>query len=106
MSDDEHSIVISSHIVSDLEKICDRIAFIHKGKLMLHEEKDKLYEDYCVIHCTEKELNDIRKEAVIGKKTGSFGAEAIVLKSEVPKGIQPYPVDIEKLFIFMVKESA
>ena len=104
VSDGEHSILISSHIVSDLEKMCDYIAFIHKGRLMLMEEKDRLYEDYCVIHCTEKELDGIKKDAVIGKKIGSFGAEAIVLKSDVPSGIQPYPIDIEKLFIFMVKE--
>ena len=40
--DEEHSILISSHIVSDLEKLCDYIAFLHKGKLMLCEEKDVL----------------------------------------------------------------
>ena len=105
ISDDEHSILISSHIVSDLEKICDYIAFMHKGKLMLYEEKDKIYEQYVVIHCTENELNRIKPEAVIGRKVGTFGAEAIVLKDNVPKDIQSYPVDIEKLFVFMVKES-
>ena len=106
ISDDEHSILISSHIVSDLEKICDYIAFMHKGKLMLYEEKDKIYEQYVVIHCTEKELASIKPEAIMGKKVGHFGAEAIILKNEVPQGIQGYPVDIEKLFVFMVKESA
>lgn len=103
--EEDHSILISSHIVSDLEKICDYIAFLHKGRLMLCEEKDKLYEQYGTIHCTKEELDKIAPDAVIGKKIGSFGAEAIVLKSAVPQGIQSYPVDIEKLFIFMVKES-
>lgn len=41
---DDHAVLISSHIVSDLEKICDYIAFIHKGKLRLCEEKDMLLE--------------------------------------------------------------
>ena len=40
--DESHAILISSHIVSDLEKICDYIAFLHKGKLVLYEEKDRL----------------------------------------------------------------
>lgn len=102
--DEEHSILISSHIVSDLEKICDYIAFMHKGKLMLFEEKDKLLEQYGVIHCTKEELDKLEPRAVIGKKVGSYGAEAIVLKSAVPKGIQTYMIDIEKLFIFMIKE--
>ena len=42
--EENHSILISSHIVSDLEKLCDYIAFMHKGRLMLCEEKDKLLE--------------------------------------------------------------
>lgn len=49
--DEEHSVLISSHIVSDLEKLCDYIAFLHKGKLLLCEEKDRLYEttDCCTV---------------------------------------------------------
>ena len=103
--EEDHSILMSSHIVSDLEKACDYIAFLHKGRLVLCEEKDRLYEQYRVIHCTEQQLTAIDKAAVIGKKVGSFGAEAIVLKESVPEGIQGYPIDIEKLFIFMVKEG-
>ncbi len=103
--EEDHSILISSHIVSDLEKACDYIAFLHKGKLVLCEEKDRLYEQYRVIHCDEQTLSAIPKEAVIGRKIGSFGAEAIVRQDAVPEGVQGYPIDIEKLFIFMVKES-
>lgn len=44
--DEEHAVLISSHIVSDLEKICDYIAFLHKGRLLLCEEKDRLTEAY------------------------------------------------------------
>ena len=102
--DEEHSILISSHIVSDLEKICDYIAFMHKGRLMLFEEKDRLIEQYGVIHCTKEELEKIDPKAVIGRKIGSYGSEAIVLNSAVPKGMQSYPIDIEKLFIFMIRE--
>mgnify|MGYP000072627841 FL=1 len=40
--DENHAILISSHIVSDLEKLCDTIAFLHKGKLLLCEDKDTL----------------------------------------------------------------
>ncbi len=97
--------MIWKHIVSDLEKACDYIAFLHKGRLVLCEEKDRLYEQYRAIHCTEQQLAAIDKAAVIGKKVGSFGAEAIVWKDAVPEGIQGYPIDIEKLFIFMVKEG-
>ncbi len=103
--EEDHSVLISSHIISDLEKACDYIAFLHKGKLALFEEKDRLYEQYAAIHCSEQQLSALDKSAVIGKKIGSFGAEAIVKKEAVPEGMQGYPIDIEKLFIFIVKEA-
>lgn len=63
--DENHSILISSHIVSDLEKICDYIAFLHKGKLILFEEKDILLSQYGIIHCTEQQLNGLDQSAVV-----------------------------------------
>ena len=104
--DEEHSVLISSHIVSDLEKICDYIAFMHKGRLMLCEEKDRLYEQYGIIRCDEKTLSAIEPSAVIGKRVSAFGVEAIVRRDTVPEGVSIAPVGIEELFIFMVKEAA
>ena len=104
--EEEHSVLISSHIVSDLEKICDYIAFLHKGKLMLCEEKDRLYEQYGIIRCDESALLKIEPSAVIGKRVSSFGAEAIVRRDAVPAGMSIAPVGIEELFVFMVKEAA
>ena len=103
--DERHAVLISSHIVSDLEKICDYIAFLHKGKLVLCEEKDRLLEQYCVIRCNEEELQNIDPAAVIGRKRSPYGTEAIVLRAAVPGGLVISPVDIEQLFIFMVKEA-
>ena len=54
--DENHSILMSSHIVSDLEKLCDYVAFLHKGKLLLCEEKDQLLSEYGLIHCTADQL--------------------------------------------------
>lgn len=104
--DEEHSVLISSHIVSDLEKICDYIAFLHKGRLMLCEEKDRLYEQYGIIRCDEKTLSAIEPSAVIGKRVSAFRVEAIVRRDTVPEGVSIAPVGIEELFIFMVKEAA
>lgn len=103
--DEKHSILISSHIVSDLEKICDYIAFIHKGKLMLCEEKDKLLEQYCFINVTEKQLTELDSSAIIGEKHGRWGVEAIADRFRIPHSFDMKPITIEDLFIFMVKES-
>ncbi len=101
--DENHSILISSHIVSDLEKLCDYIAFLHKGKLLLCEEKDVLLSEYGIIHCTLEELSKIGK--VKYKKETPYGVEAIVLRKDAPDGFKLSPISIEELFVFMVKEA-
>lgn len=101
--DESHSVLISSHIVSDLEKICDYIAFIHKGKVILCEEKDKLRENYAVISCTEEQLSELNQSALIGSRKNAYGATAVVKKNEIPAGFESSPVTIEELFIFMLK---
>lgn len=104
--DESHAVLISSHIVSDLEKICDYIAFLHKGKLLLCEEKDILLEQYGIIHCTREVICELDPSAIKGKKESAYGVEAIVLREAVPEGIRISPVSIEELFVFMVKEVA
>ena len=101
--EETHAILISSHIVSDLEKICDYIAFLHKGKLLLCEEKDRLREQYAIVHCTAEEFREIPSSAVKGTKKNAYGIEAIVQKEKIPAGMRTSPVSIEELFIFMVK---
>ena len=101
--DENHSILISSHIVSDLEKVCDYIAFINNGRMMLCEEKDKLYEQYCVVRCSREDYDSIDKDAILGKKENPYGINAIVRRDAVPEQISVSPIDIEELFVFMVK---
>ncbi len=103
--DENHSILISSHIVSDLEKLCDYVAFLHKGKLLLCEEKDRLLGEYGIIHCTAEQLGELDSKAVKHKKETPYGVEAIVLRDNIPSNIKISPISIEELFIFMVKEA-
>ena len=103
--DEEHSILISSHIVSDLEKLCDYIAFLHKGRLMLFEEKDTLRSEYVTVQGTAEELAAIPASALIGKRSTAYGCSAIVRRDAAPKGVLTGGVSIEELFIFMAKED-
>ncbi|MBE6942651.1 MAG: ABC transporter ATP-binding protein [Ruminococcaceae bacterium] len=103
--DENHSILISSHIVSDLERLCDYIAFLHKGKLLICEEKDKLLSEYGIIHCSVEQLSELDKNAVKYKKETPYGAEVIVSRKNAPDGFKLSPVSIEELFVFMVKEA-
>ena len=98
----EHSILLSSHIVSDLEKLCDYIAFLHKGQLLLNEEKDALYEEYGLLRCDLETLRSLDPAAVIGKKETPYGAE-VILRREAAGNLTLSPIGIEELFVFMVK---
>ncbi len=100
--DENHSILISSHIVSDLEKLCDTIAFLHKGRLLLCEEKDALREEYALWHGTAAQLAALDAQ-VYGKRVTPYGVEALVRRDAMPAGAELTPVSIEELFVLMVK---
>lgn len=102
---EDHSVLISSHIVSDLEKLCDYIAFLHNGRLLLCEEKDRLLEEYGLIHCTAQQLALLPAGAVRCRRENPYGVEAMVLRSAVPAELSVSPISIEELFVFMVKEA-
>lgn len=104
--DEDHSVLISSHIVSDLEKICDYIAFMHQGRLVLCEEKDRLSEFYGLIRCTKAQLDELDERAVIGKRQSLYGVEAVVRRDALPAGMETGPVDLEELFVMMVRGRA
>ncbi len=101
--DEDHAVLLSSHIVSDLEKLCDYIAFLHRGQLLLCEEKDRLKERYGVLRCTRETLTALNPAAVLGKRESPYGVEAIVERNRVPAGLELGPVDLEDLFIVMAK---
>ena len=101
--DESHAVLISSHIVSDLEKLCDYIAFLHKGRLMLCEEKDRLYEEYGVARCSLDDFAALSPSAVLGKRETPYGVEALMKRSDAPRGMDLGRVDIEELFVLMAK---
>lgn len=103
IQDESHSIFISSHIVSDLEKICDYITFIHKGKIIFCENKDELMQKYSVVKCTQSELEAIDSSAIVGVRKNSFGVEALVEKDRVPSAFAVDKATIEDIMLFYVR---
>ena len=102
---DGHAVLISSHIVSDLEKICDYIAFIHKGKLMLCEEKDMLLERYGLLKCSPQELAAIDPAIIHGKRIGEYGAEALVDRDRAPRDLLVEQPNLEDIILYLAKEE-
>ncbi len=103
--DEGHSILLSSHIVSDLEKICDYIAFIHGGRLLFCEEKDRLLEEYALVKLPEAEFGALPPDAVRGAKKSGYGVEALVLRSAVSAALPTEHTTLEDIILFLAKKG-
>lgn len=78
IADEGHSILMSSHITSDLERIADSITFIHGGKILLSGQKDVILDDHRIIKCGADELSCIDSDDIISIRRSQFGCEAMV----------------------------
>lgn len=105
IQNEEHSIFVSSHIISDLEKICDYITFIHKGKIIFSESKDSLLENYGILKCSFDSFENIDKSFVKGFRKNSFGIEALVLKNKIKGNHIIDKASIEDIMLFYIKEN-
>lgn len=78
LRDEENSILMSSHITGDLEKIADSVTFIDKGKILLTGYKDEILETHGVIKCTRSDLGKLSPDDYISARISDFGAEVMV----------------------------
>lgn len=97
---EQHAVLISSHILSDLEKICDYIAYIRKGQIVFNERKDELDEKYAILKCSKKEFQEIERAAVIGYRENSFGVEALILRKRFPENFAAEKATIEEIMLY------
>ena len=104
VQDENKSIFISSHITSDLEKICDYIAFIKNGEIIFVENKDELKDKYALIHCTKQQFAEIDPSAVVGTKQTEFNVSALVFKEAVKEGMVAEKPSIEDIMLYSTKE--
>lgn len=78
LQDEEHSILMSSHITSDLEKVADSVTFINKGKLLLTGYKDDVLEQHGLIKCKKSEYKDIDPDDIVSARITDYGATILV----------------------------
>ena len=102
--EEDHSILISSHILSDLEKLCDYIAFLHKGRLLLCEEKDRLLEEYGIFTGTADQADSLQDGAVAAREPNGYGGvRCLVRRSLMPAGWDLEKPTVEDVVLFLVK---
>lgn len=104
MQDENHSILISTHITSDLEHIADYICFIHKGEIMFTEERNEMMERHRILKCTDEQLQRIDKADIIGVRRGRFQNEVLTTNAKKYPDIPADAPSIEEIMVFYVKE--
>lgn len=105
--DKERSILISSHISSDLETLCDDLYMIHKGKIILHEDTDTLLSDYALLKVYKEQYNKLDKQFILCCKQESYGYSCLTNQKQYY--IENYPnvtierCSIDKVITAMIK---
>ena len=100
MQNSGHAVLISSHITSDLEKLCDYVVFIHGGKVAVSGEKDALLEEYAVYGGN---ISDLDPAAVVRVRRRNYGADALVKRSMIPPSFGTEKTTLEDIMLFFVK---
>lgn len=105
IQEEDHTILLSSHIISDIEKIADYVTFIHKGRIVFSESKDELIYQYGIIRCRKEEVSAIDRSYVVGFRENSFGAEVMINKKDAfMRRYHQYSVErtsIEEIMLFI-----
>ena len=82
VQDEEHSIMISSHITTDLEKVADTITFIHQGKVLFCKAKDELLYHYGIIRCGAAIFDEIDKSEILAYRKEDYQWNVLVADKE------------------------
>ena len=107
IQDEDHAVLISSHITSDLEKVADYITYLHKGRVAVQGAKDELLESYGRLICARADLERVDPACLAGSRQGQFGCEALVknrrtFARQYP-GLTVDPVTLEDIMVFTVR---
>lgn len=107
LQDEEHTILLSTHITSDLEHIADRIIFIKDGSIAIEKDKDEILDNYGILKCDEEFFKKIDKEDVIFYKKEKYDIKVLVdNKNRISKKYKECIIDkitLEDLMILMIK---
>lgn len=107
IQDEEHTILLSTHITSDLEHIADKIIFINQGKVVLDQSRDDLLDNYGILKCDIDKFDTISKDDIIAYKKNKYDCEILVNDiNKIKKKYKDFIVDkitLEELMVLMIK---
>lgn len=107
IQDEEKSILFSTHITSDLDKIADYITFVHRGKIVFSKDREELLDNYGVVKCRQEDLVKLDKEIVVGSQQNRYSHEVLIKDRQLAqvkyKDMIIDPVNIEEIMLFYIR---
>lgn len=105
--DEEHTILMSSHITSDLDKISDYIAFIHEGKLFFTKTYDEIQENYGILNCGQRIFDALNRDDIEAYRKDAYGYRVLVKNKrgiqKVFSDLEIEPATIEDVMLYCVR---
>jgi ABC-2 type transport system ATP-binding protein len=105
IQDEGHTILLSTHIISDIEKIADYVTFIHEGKIVFSENKDELIYRHGIIRCRKDDIQQIDRSYIVGIRENNYGAEVMIKDVDIFKRryreLIPEKATIEEIMLFI-----
>ena len=109
LQDEDNSILMSSHITSDLEKVADMVTFIDRGKILITGIKDEILDSHGVVKCSKKDFKDFERDDYISARVTDFGAEVMVSdRDKAAKKFSGAVIDkttLEEIMLFYVNRD-
>lgn len=109
LSNDENSILMSSHITSDLDKIADCVTFIDKGKILLTGYKDEILESHGLMKCSKEDYEEMDKEDFVSARISDYCVDVMVADKEMCKkkysGMLIEKTNLEEIMLFYVNKD-
>ena len=106
IQNDDCSVLISSHITSDLEKIADYITFIQEGEIVLSEPKDELLFQYGKLQLSKEEMTSLNPKDMIGSRVNTYGCEVLMKREGCPFEDQMERPTLEEIMLFITRGNA
>lgn len=107
IQDEEHTILLSTHITSDLEHIADEIIFINKGKVVLNKNRDELLDNYGIMKCNLDEFSKIDSDDIVSYKKNKYNYDILVgNRFKMSKKYKDFVIDkitLEDLMVLIIK---
>lgn len=104
--DEEKTILISSHILSDLEKICDYIVYMEDGEVVLFESKDNIVNNYSIVKVNSEDYITIPKNIILHEENYKYGRELLVNRKNLPESIVTERATLDDILIKLVKSNS